>query len=41
MDGRRCMDADEMTAAGMESDWRGRWTIAADKAGIVEWAEAA
>jgi hypothetical protein len=29
-DGRRCMDVDEMLAAGMEQDARGRWRIAAD-----------
>jgi hypothetical protein len=29
-DGRRCMDAVEMTEAGMELDQRGRWRIAAD-----------
>lgn len=28
--GRRCMDADEMRAAGMERDPRGRWAITAD-----------
>ncbi len=29
-DGRRCLDADEMRAAGMERDSRGRWSIVAD-----------
>jgi hypothetical protein len=29
-DGRRCLDADEMTDAGMAPDVRGRWTIVAD-----------
>jgi hypothetical protein len=29
-DGRRCLDVDEMTDAGMAPDARGRWTIAAD-----------
>lgn len=29
-DGRRCLDAAEMTAAGMELDGRGRWRIPKD-----------
>jgi hypothetical protein len=29
-DGRRCMDDDEMQAAGMAIDRRGRWTITRD-----------
>jgi hypothetical protein len=29
-DGRRCMDADEMRAAGMELDVRRRWCIVAE-----------
>ena len=29
-DGRRCLDADEMTDAGMAPDAQGRWTITAD-----------
>ena len=36
-DGRRCMDVDEMTAAGMELDARGRWTITADRKRITEY----
>jgi hypothetical protein len=31
-DGRRCMDAVEMAAAGMEVDRRGRWALVADPA---------
>jgi hypothetical protein len=29
-DGRRCLDEDEMQAAGMALDRRGRWTITRD-----------
>jgi len=29
-DGRRCLDADEMPAAGLELDPRGRWRIPSD-----------
>jgi hypothetical protein len=29
-DGRRCLDADEMLAAGLAPDGRGRWSIVAD-----------
>ena len=36
-DGRRCMDVDEMTAAGMELDARGRRTITADRKRITEY----
>ncbi len=30
-DGRRCMDAREMSAAGLVLDGRGRWTVSADR----------
>ena len=36
-DGRRCMDEDEIRAAAMELDARGRWTIAADRKRITEY----
>jgi hypothetical protein len=37
-DGRRCMDEDEMTEAGMELDARERWRIQADAERIRAWA---
>ena len=40
-DGRRCMDTDEMTDAGMEVNAHGRWAITADAARIAEWRAAA
>jgi hypothetical protein len=40
-DGRRCMDADEMAAAGMKLNRRFRWAIVADGARIARWAQAA
>jgi len=36
-DGRRCMDADEMRAAGIERDDRGRWSITADRNRVTEY----
>ena len=40
-DGRRCMDTDEMAAAGMAVNSRGSWAIVADGARIAEWRQAA
>jgi hypothetical protein len=40
--GRRCMDVDEMTEAGMELDQPGRWAIMADRKRLEEyWREVA
>jgi hypothetical protein len=41
LDGRRCMDADEMRLAGLERHGRGRWSVVADAGRIAAWAEAA
>ena len=40
-DGRRCLDGDEMQAAGLMLDRRGRWTIASDPARFDGLADAA
>lgn len=37
-DGRRCLDADEMKAVGLELDQHGRWRLAADAERITRWA---
>jgi hypothetical protein len=36
-DGRRCMDADEMSDAGIDLDERGRWSITADRKRLTEY----
>ena len=40
LDGRRCLDPDEMRLLGIASDHRGRWTMT-DQAGSTLLAEAA
>ena len=40
-DGRRCLDTDEMTAAGMEIDSRGRWALIGNQDRFARWQEAA